>query len=206
MPPRLFRTQPGMRRPGYVLGILRICGYMVVVALVLSGAATRSAYVVPSGINNLPVSPDSVFLRAGQQTSEKDSCDKYANKAAPNFRVARKVKPDEKTGLELSISLEMRDFMRDKLVTLACKLGKDHADEQALFVWVLDDYQAAKDYTAGPIANGENNNLSFRAVYRFSREKGSEIQTLTWWPDPTDRDHSLQVDLGSPPPPKPASR
>jgi hypothetical protein len=180
-------------------GVLRLLRCGIVAALLLSGGAARSAYRVPSGFHVSLVSSRLILPGGVQQATEKDDCGKYEKKAVPSYRVARKVKPDESTGLELSISLDSSEFIYEKLVTLACRIGKDHVEEHALYVWILDDYRAAKDYSAGPIANGPNNNLSFRAVYRFSREKGNEIQTLTWWPDPADRDHGILIDLGVPP-------
>jgi hypothetical protein len=186
-------------RFGFVLGARRIFVCVFALTLAIAPGAARPLRITPVLFAAAPATSVSPLPPAGQTEVVKDDCKGYLHNVVPKYRVARKAKPDEKTGLELSISISLTDFSRVKLVALVCSLGREHADEQALYVWILDDYRAAKDFTAGPIANGENNNLSLRAIYRFSREKGNEIHTVTWWPDPTDRDRSVQIDLGQPP-------
>lgn len=196
---RMLRSRFAPRHSGRGVNILRFVASAIIATLLLMSGAVRSANRAPSHAHFSFGAPHLILPGDAQQATEKDDCSKYEHKAVPPYRVARKFKPDEATGLELSISLDPSEFIYEKLVTLACRLGKEHAEEHALYVWILDDYQAAKDYSAGPVTNGENNNLSFHAVYKFSHEKGNEIQTLTWWPDPADRDHGILIDLGPPP-------
>ena len=155
-------------------------------ALWVAFAAIAFVLAVPSG-------------GAAQKVEEKDYCERYLKHEVPRFRVARKHRTEIKPGLVLFVSIAPSDVERDKLVALACKLGRDYANEEALYVWILDSYKAARRYSPQGEGNDRTTNLSFRASYGFFCDSGKCEHSLDWWPDPLDRSRWVHIDLGEPP-------
>lgn len=135
-----------------------------------------------------------------QRTQERADCSAYVGRKIPTFRVAKKSRTDKGRALVLSISLAPSDVDREKLIALACKLGRDHAAEEGLFVWILDSYRAAKRYSPQGEGNDRQTELAYRGSCGFTRDPQAGYgQTLAWWPDPYDRNRFVHIDLGPPP-------
>jgi hypothetical protein len=100
--------------------------------------------------------------------------------------------------LVLNVSVAPPDVAEDKLLSLACKLGKDYASQQVLVVWILDNYAAAKRFNPQGEGNDTATSLAFRGSYYFSREKND--QSLGWLPDPHEHSSKIEIKLGPPPP------
>lgn len=137
-----------------------------------------------------------VHARESQQLA---NCQSYREEV-PKYHVLRHYATDKKPGIILFVSVAPADVVRDKLVALGCKLGTDHADADNIFVHIFDSDGAAKKFNPAGEGNGRQINLSYRAFYSFSREKGPAYgQSLTWRPDRNDPNRWLTVDLGPPP-------
>ena len=136
---------------------------------------------------------------AAQGKSEKDTCDRYTSQPIPKFRVARKYRTEPDPGLSLFVSISPSAFQRDKLLALVCDLGRRHAEEESLYVFVLDSYKAASQYIVGEGQDRETM-LSPVVSYRFRRNDGTGHQSLDWLSDRYDDSTSVHIDLGEPPP------
>ena len=141
---------------------------------------------------------------ARQRAEERADCDAYSGKQVPAFRVGKEFRTDKGGFLVLSISVRPSDVDREKLIALACKIGRDHAEEDGVIVWILDSYKAAKRYSPLAGENERQTNLAYVGSCGFSRDpRARPEQSLDWWPDTNDRTRSVHIDLG-PPPPRPA--
>jgi hypothetical protein len=140
-----------------------------------------------------------VCTQARQEPVETERCEVYAKQTVPKFHLAKKYRTHPKPGLVLFVSIAPSDVHQEKLLALVCKLGRDHAVEEALWVFVLDSYRAAKRFNPQGEGNDRQTALSYRAGYWFWRETGKDAHSLDWWPDPYDRSRSIHIDLGNPP-------
>lgn len=127
-----------------------------------------------------------------------NSCDSYLRETPPKFRIAQQDRNESRRAVILQISLAPRDITQDKLLTLNCSLGRTYAKNQALVVWMFDDYRAAKRYNPQGEGNDNKTALAFRAIYGFIREDND--QSLTWWPIRGNDESTVKIKLGSPPP------
>lgn len=98
----------------------------------------------------------------------------------------------------MNISIASTDATLEKSIVLGCSLGRANAPEHMLVVWILDDYQAAKRFRSDGEGVSEATKRSLRASYSFDRD--SNMQELTWTPDPQNPLSSIKVTLGAPPP------
>jgi hypothetical protein len=137
---------------------------------------------------------------AAQGKSEKDTCDRYTSQPIPKFRVAKKYRNEPKPGLTLFVSISPSAFQRDKLLALVCDLGRRHAEEESLFVFVLNSYKAASQYNASGEGEDYETMISPLVLYAFLRRDGTGNQGMDWYPDRDNASTSIHVDLGEPPP------
>jgi hypothetical protein len=137
---------------------------------------------------------------AAQGTSEKDSCDRYTSQPIPKFRVAKKFRNEPKPGLSLFISISPSAFQRDKLLALVCDLGRRHAKEESLFVFVLNSYKAASQYNGSGEGEDYETMTSPLVFYAFLRHDGTGNQSMAWSPDRYNASTRIHIDLGEPPP------
>jgi hypothetical protein len=126
------------------------------------------------------------------------SCDDYSKQKVPKFRIARRFRNDVMHSVTLFISVAPRDISQDTLLTLGCSLGKTYSRNQTLFIWILDDFGAAKRFNPQGEGNDSATNLAFRASYSFSRERNE--QSLSWLPNRGSYGGAVEISLGSPPP------
>lgn len=148
------------------------------------------------GFSNLQAVPPAQ-MPGGAQT-ERVSCEEFENSKLPKFKVVREYPTDVMPGIVLRVLLDPADVSRDKLLALACSLGRAHAEHNLLFVYFFDSKAAAKNYS--PM------NPTQRALYGFSRNAGSVPgQSLDWRPDASDRNRWIHIDMG-PSPPLPTKR
>jgi hypothetical protein len=138
------------------------------------------------------------LMSAQNVREEKDDCLKYQKTQVPLYRVARESRTDSALTLFISIAPAQTD--RDSLLALSCQLGRDHVAQDALFVWILDNYRAAKRYNPQGEGNDRSTASSFVGLYGFSRQPGGTYgQTLEWQPNRADRGSLVHIDLGPPP-------
>lgn len=134
------------------------------------------------------------------KSKDQETCQSYLNVRMPNYKIARLIRGDTGPVLDVYVAMKPRDIIREKLLVIGCKLGMKYAKEQTLFVYVFDDPRAAKRFNPQGEGNDRATNLSYRAVYSFSREPGYGYgQSLAWKPDRNDPDHWVNIDLGGPP-------
>ena len=126
-----------------------------------------------------------------------DSCDAHLNVTVPKFRKAWTYSNPDKKSTVLTISIAPKDADRDRLIALACKLGKIYSIDQVFVGWILDDYPAAKKFGSTGRYASEASNRSVRASYSFDREENS--QRLIWTPDKNKPFSSIEITLGPPP-------
>lgn len=137
--------------------------------------------------------------QSSQEIRSKETCQSDQKHAAPRYRVAKKYRTDLKPGLVMFVSVAPSEIDRDKLIALACELGRKYLNEDRLSVWILDSYRAARRFHPQGEGNDRQTNLSRRALFGFSRENGDGEQSLEWWPDPIDRNRRVHIDLGDAP-------
>jgi hypothetical protein len=134
-----------------------------------------------------------------RQESKGDGCKAYFDRSVPKFREGRRYRTSGGSGsLVIYVALAPFDVDQEKLLALTCKLAKDHANEEAIFVYVFDTHRAAMHFNPQGEGNTRETNLSFRARYAFFRDNGGG-QGLDWRPDPNDVDRWTHIDLGEPP-------
>jgi hypothetical protein len=137
-------------------------------------------------------------MSAQNVREEKDVCLKYQKRQVPRYRVARESRTNTTQTLFISIAPAQTD--RDSLVALSCQLGRDHIAQDALFVWILDNYRAAKRYNPQGEGNDRSTASSFVGLYGLSRQLGRTYgQTLEWRPNRAERGRLVHIDLGPPP-------
>jgi hypothetical protein len=148
----------------------------------------------------LPITSVALCTPIGlQKESERGGCRGYGEKV-PKYDIARHYRTDLKPGLVLFVYIAPDDVARQKLIALSCKIGKDHATEQSLFVYLFDSKRGAKRFNPQGEGNSRQINLSYRGLYGFSREPGSAYgQSLSWRPDRNEPNHWITIDLGPPP-------
>lgn len=136
---------------------------------------------------------------AGQnKSSVSDSCDAYSGISVPKYRIAQTFVNRDAKFTSLTVSIAPTDTNREKVVALACKLGRDYSREQVLVVWILDNHRAAKQFRFAGQYSSEATRAALRASYSFDREKNS--QELTWMPDRDKSFSTIKIKLGAPPP------
>jgi hypothetical protein len=156
-------------------------------------------------------SPSAVLAQAKpdlHETKEMADCQEYMGRPSPRFRIALNGSSDRGLFLVFQGSIPPKDFDREKLIALACKLGKKYANAEMLIVWMFDCFECAKNYSPVEAVMKPKRHMKFgpmRGAYSFSREKKEIYHILRWWPDREDRDTVVTIDLG-PPPPRPASK
>ncbi len=134
-----------------------------------------------------------------KKPAERGDCHAYGEKV-PKYDIARHYRTDLKPGLVLFVYIAPDDVARQKLIALSCKIGRDHAAEQSLFVYVFDNKEGAKRFNPQGEGNSRQINLSYRGLYGFSREPGSAYgQSLSWRPDRNEPNRWVTIDLGTPP-------
>jgi hypothetical protein len=136
-------------------------------------------------------------IYGGQVSHENGGCDAYAGLKLPDYKIGKVWRNN--AGLVLNVSVRGSDVERGKVLALLCKLGRAHADEEFLWINVLDSARAAKRYVFGGEGNDRETNMALRAQYAFFRGQGG-IQVVTWFPDRYDLDRSIRIELGEPPP------
>jgi hypothetical protein len=139
------------------------------------------------------------LVQGQQHSNESATCDSYLNQGVPKFHVERKFRTDLRPGLVLFVSVAPSDIHRERLLILSCPLGRKHAAESALYVWIFDSRAGGQRYNSGGEGNDEETTRSRRGLYGFSREGGKGNQSLDWWPDRSAQDRLVHVDLGEPP-------
>lgn len=145
--------------------------------------------------------PAALYTSSEQPTELRASCGDLHGERPPDFRVAKEFRGDVRPALFLYISVVPSAISRDGLIALACKLGMDHAGEERVFVWILDNHRAAKRFDHVKGGPDLETNLAFRARYSFSRDpKAGYGQSLTWRPDRNDFNRLEKINLGPPPP------
>jgi len=149
---------------------------------------------------------DQVFAQqpGSPAKTEQEHCSAYLNQAVPTYRVAWHYKTTG-PGMTMYISIAPGDVTRDKLIALGCKLGRDHARGENLFVLILDSYAEAKRFCFQCEGGDRQTSFSFRAMYAFNREPGNAYQSLSWRPDRDTLHKWEQIDLG-PPPDRPGAK
>src|SRR5579862_9101400 len=90
---------------------------------------------------------------AQNSPSESEDCGRYLSKPVPKFNVAKRYRSPIDGSLVLFGSVSPAQSDREDLVALACNLGRVHSAENQLFVWILNDFQAAKRFNP----SGEGN-------------------------------------------------
>jgi hypothetical protein len=136
---------------------------------------------------------------SGQQSAEKDSCDRYLSAAKPKFEIVRKEKTTLRPGLQLFVSIPLSEANRSGLLTVGCQIGRDYAREPSLFVWILSNKRAAQRYNPQGEGNDRATASSFVALYGFDRNNGGSEQSLEWKPSPESPQHLIHIALGPPP-------
>ena len=106
----------------------------------------------------------------------------------------------------LNVSIPRSKVERDEVLALLCELGRAHADEEFLWINVLDNARAAKRYVFGGEGSDSETNIALRANYVFFRGKAGGSQSVDWFPDTNDPDRRIHIDLGEPPPKPSATR
>jgi hypothetical protein len=143
--------------------------------------------------------PPVVRSVGAQVITEKDTCEHYLQAKAPKFTIVRKQRTNLKEGaLFLYISIAPPDATRDNMLAVACSIGKNHADEKALFVYIFDNLHAAKRYNPQGEGNDKATISSYLGMYGFSREDANSFQGLDL-PDPGNSRRLTHIDLGPPP-------
>jgi hypothetical protein len=137
-------------------------------------------------------------LRA-REGSTGDGCKKYVGVNVPKFRKGRTSRVSGGSGaLVMYVAIAPGDFDENKILSLVCSIAREHANEEALFVYVFDTYRAAMHFNPAGEGNTREANRSFRARYGFFRDKKGG-QGLTWRPDAKDYNRWDHIDLGEPP-------
>jgi hypothetical protein len=143
--------------------------------------------------------PPSVRSAGAQAITEKDTCQQYLQAKAPKFTIVRKQRTNLKEGaLFLYVSIARPDAIRDNMLAVACAIGKNHADEKALFVYIFDNSHAAKRYNPQGEGNDKAAISSYLGMYGFSREDANSFQGLDL-PGPGNPRRLTHIDLGPPP-------
>jgi hypothetical protein len=130
--------------------------------------------VVQSSDPTVKTSP----ARSAAQSVERDDCNRYLSDKTPDFRIAKRYRTDLKPGIVLQLSLAPSDATRDKLLTLACKLGRKYADNQDVYIWFMDSYRAAKLYNPQGEGNDSEAARSRRGYYALLKDTKEE--SLAW--------------------------
>lgn len=123
-----------------------------------------------------------------------NTCANYVGEAPPQFRVARETRNDARHAITVSVSIARASVTQDKLVSLACELGRVYAKNQTVVAWIFDSYRAAKRYNPQGEGNDGVTNRALRATYVFSR--ADSVHELRWLPDPSDESQSIKFELG----------
>lgn len=130
------------------------------------------------------------------QNGEKDTCDSFLKQEVPAFRIAKRYRTDLKLGIVLQISVAPSDIERDKLLALACKLGRKYGDKKSVYVWVCDSFQAAKRYN--PQSEGNDSETMHSCRARYGLIVGTREESLDWRPDRNNPGRWIHIDLSRP--------
>jgi hypothetical protein len=129
----------------------------------------------------------SIPVSASQRQETQQACLKcetIARKAAPKYRVARKIHGATRDDLMVYVSIPKDQFDRAHLLALACRLARDFREEN-LLVQIFDDFNSAKLYQAPwqqeKFAGWQERERSWRATY--TRDVSKNQHWIAWYVD-----------------------
>jgi hypothetical protein len=142
--------------------------------------------------------PAAKWSQTNQEKRPVDGCLSYLAEPTPKFSIGREYRIEHGMVLNVSIAPSLLD--KDSSLRVVCKLGREHAKEQNLFVHILESASAAKLFNPQGEGNSGKTDRSYRALYSFSRDPGAGYrQSFDWKPDANKPDTWIHIDLGSPP-------
>jgi hypothetical protein len=125
------------------------------------------------------------------------NCADRLNLAAPRLRVAAKSRTPLGPMLVIHASLDKKYLNESDLVTMACHMRKEYANETEFLLLIFDDYQAARRYNSQGEGNSRATADSFRAEYSFDNK--TKRQQLRWRPSSEVPHKWVDIALGEAP-------
>jgi hypothetical protein len=131
---------------------------------------------------------------------EKDACANYTSAKVPKFKIVRRYRSPIAPALKLYVTVPPTESDRSNLLALSCKIGRDFAAEDTLFVLLFDTERAARRWVSyGDPGNDRATEASYLGMYSFSRGRDSNRQALDLKIRKDNSESVIEIDLGPPP-------